>query len=392
MSRAKTIVFVTAAIGVATLVIARVETNTPAAAPSITTTMSASSETNTTGSAPESTSTMVATTNVYGHDGAGQLSAVNRAALSRIYVPNSGSNTVDVIDPTTFKIVGHFAVGALPQHVTPSWDSKTLWVTNDLGNSLTPFNPRTGRPRGPAVPVDDPYNLYFTPDGRFAIVVAERLGRLDFRDAHTMRLVDSLSVPCRGVDHMDYTADGRIALASCEFSAQLIEVDLVRQSVVRTVDLPRRNAKPQDVKISPDGRVFYVADMTSGGLWTVDSGSMKVTGFIVTGRGAHGLYPSRDARSLYISNRDAGTISVLDFARRRVVATWSIPGGSPDMGGVSADGTTLWLSGRYTAEVYALATTDGHLAARIAVGSGPHGLAVWPQPGRYSIGHTGIMR
>ena len=75
---------------------------------------------------------------------------------------------VDVIDPRTYRVIGHFDVGRLPQHVTPSWDLQTLYVDNDKGNSLTPIDPRTGRPRGPAIPVDDPYNLYFTPDGHDA--------------------------------------------------------------------------------------------------------------------------------------------------------------------------------------------------------------------------------
>ena len=76
----------------------------------------------------------------------------------------------------------------------PSWDLKTLWVTNDTGNSLTPIDPATGKP-GPPVPVEDPYNMYFTPDGKYAVVVAEGMARLDFRDAHTMQLVHSLPVP-----------------------------------------------------------------------------------------------------------------------------------------------------------------------------------------------------
>ena len=120
-----------------------------------------------------------------------------------VYVPNSLSNTVDVIDAATYQEVNHFAVGQLPQHVVPSWDLKTMYVANDLGNSLTVIDPRTGAP-GRVIPVDDPYNLYFTVDGRFAIVVAERLGRLDFRDPHTFELVHSLSVPCSGVDHLDF--------------------------------------------------------------------------------------------------------------------------------------------------------------------------------------------
>jgi YVTN family beta-propeller protein len=146
------------------------------------------------------------------------------------------------------------------------------------------------------------------------------------------------------------------------------------------------------VKLSPDGTVFYVADMRSGGVWEINARSFAIEGFLPTGAGAHGLYPSRDARLLYVTNRAAGTISVVDFTTRAVVNTWTIPGGSPDMGGVSADGKVLWLSGRYNASVYAISTTDGRLIATIPVGDGPHGLCVWPQPGRYSIGHTGITR
>jgi YVTN family beta-propeller protein len=333
-----------------------------------------------------------ATTNVYAYDGPNALSPVARSALSLVYVPNSLSNTVDVIDQNTMTVVAHFGVGALPQHVTPSWDLQTLYVDNDEGNSLTPIDPNTGRPRGPPIPVSDPYNLYFTPSGRFAMVIAERLNRIDFRDPHSMQLIHSMSVPCRGVDHLDFTADGTLALASCEFSGDLLVIDVQHQRVLRTLQLPRTLAKPQDVKLSPDGSIFYVADMTNNGLWEIDAHTFAIVGFLPTGRGAHGLYPSRDGELLYVSNRDAGTVSVVSFATRSVIQTWTIPDGSPDMGGVSADGKVLWLSGRYDAEVYAISTVSGQLIARINVGKGPHGLCVWPQPGRYSLGHTGIMR
>jgi YVTN family beta-propeller protein len=298
-----------------------------------------------------------------------------------------------VIDPRTYRVVRHFQVGDLPQHVTPAYDLRTLYVTNDLGNSLTPIDPRTGGP-GRAIPVDDPYNLYFTPGGRYAIVVAERLRRLDFRDAHSFRLHHALSVPCAGVDHMDFSADGRYLLASCEFSGQMIKVDVRRERVVGVLSLPDgRAGMPQDVKLSADGRIFYVADQQADGVWEIDGDRMKVVGFIRTGVHAHGLYPSRDGRFLYVTNRGEGSISVISFRTRRVVATWRIPGGgSPDMGGVSVDGRVLWVSGRYDAVVYAISTRTGRVLARIPVGQGPHGLCVWPQPGRYSLGHTGNMR
>jgi YVTN family beta-propeller protein len=344
-------------------------------------------------SRPAANGQTAAETNVYRADEATDISPAIRADPALVYVPNSMSNTVSVISQRTLKVIATFPTGALPQHVTPSWDLKTLYVDNDLGNTLTPINPRTGHP-GTPVPVEDPYNLYFTPNGRFAIVVAERLQRLDFRNPTTMQLIHSLSVPvCRGVDHMDFSADGRYAYASCEFSGRMIEIDLRTQRVISTIALHGGASSPQDVKLSPDGRTLYVADQLNGGLWEIDPRRFRVIGFLATGAGAHGLYPSRNARDMYVSDRAAGKISVVSFKTRRVVATWELPQpASPDMGGVSADGGTLWLSGRYDAVVYAIDTHTGKLRAAIPVGSGPHGLCVWPQPGRYSLGHTGIMR
>ena len=237
----------------------------------------------------------------------------------------------------------------------------------------------------------DPYNLYATPDGRSAIVVEEANRRLTFRDPHTWRIQRRVAMPCAGVDHMDFSADGGFLLASCEFSGDVVRVDLPSLRVHRPLHLAD-GAMPQDVKLSPDGQTFYVAEMMAGGVYLVDRTGRKKIGFIRTGAGAHGLYPSRNARNLYITNRGAGTVTVLRVADRRIVATWRIPHGSPDMGGVSADGRTLWVSGRYNDEVYAIDTRTGHLRARIPVDRGPHGLCVWPQPGRYSLGHTGILR
>ena len=331
--------------------------------------------------------------NIYSADAAGDLSPAVKGDPALVYVPNSESNTVSVISQRTMKVIRQFPTGELPQHVTPSYNLKTLYVDNDLGNTLTPINPRTGQVGRP-IAVEDPYNLYFTPDGRYAIVVAERLQRLDFRNPHTMALIHSLYVPdCRGVDHMDFSADGRYAFASCEFAGMMIEINLETQRVIRIVTLNHGNASPQDVKLSPDGQTIYTADQLNGGLWEISPNTFRVTGFLRTGAGAHGLYPSRDARVMYVSNREAGSISVVSFRTRRVIKTWQLPlPASPDMGGVSADGGTLWLSGRYNAVVYAINTRTGRLRATIPVGLGPHGLCVWPQPGRYSLGHTGILR
>ncbi len=377
--------------------------------------------------------------NLYSETVSGRISPATAGALERVYVPNRGANTVSVIDTATLKVVDTFKVGINPQHVVPSWDLKTLWVANNAegrtDGSLTPIDPKTGKP-GKQVAVEDPYNMYWSPDGQFAIVVAEEFKRLDFRDPQSMALKFSIAVPsCAGINHADFSIDGKVAFFTCEFNGSLTKIDLVNRKVLSTIKLSQYFARPdvleqlatpgkkprlipdvsqlggticttpgmpQDVRASPDGKTYYVADMMADGVHVVDGESFLQTGFIPTGVGAHGLYPSRDGKSLYVANRGSnqirgkprgkGSVSVIDFATRNVVKTWPIEGGgSPDMGNVSAEGKYLWLSGRYDNVVYRFSTDTGAVD-QVKVGREPHGLTVWPQPGRYSLGHTGNMR
>ncbi len=377
--------------------------------------------------------------NIYSEIGSAHMSPQVADALVRVYVPNRGGNTVSVIDPRTLAVVDTFKVGVNPQHIVPAWDLRTLWVANNAegrrDGSLTPIDPVSGKP-GKPVAVDDPYNMYWTPDGKQAIVVAESYKRLDFRDAKTMKLDHSIATPlCAGINHADFSVDGRFAIFTCEFSGSVTKIDLVsgrvlgtirlsqyfaRPDVLAVIDKPGRKpttvpdpagsgsaicttpGMPQDVRSSPDGKRFYVADMMADGVHVVDGESFRQVGFVPTGIGTHGLYPSRDGRRLYVANRGSheihgkragpGSISVIDFASGKVVENWPIPGGgSPDMGNVSADGKYLWLSGRFDDVVYRIDTGNGSVD-KIKVGKEPHGLTVWPQPGRYSLGHTGNLR
>lgn len=332
--------------------------------------------------------------NVYADAGAGMLSDAAKAAKPMVYVPHSGSGDVWEIDPATFKVVDKFPAGREVQHVVPAYDMQTLYATDDVGNTITPIDPKTGA-HGARIPIVDPYNMYFWPDGSAAVSVAEAQRSLVFYDWHTWKELGRLPVPdCGGVDHADFTADGKLAVFTCEFAGRVAVVDVASRTLLRMIDMPVRHTHmgPQDIKLSPDGSRFYIADSDQGGLWVLDGAATKVIGQIPLAAGTHGIYPSRDATKLYVSNRIAGSVSVLDADTGTVEATWPIPHGSPDMGGVTADGSQLWLSGRYNREVYVLSTTDGHLLARIPVDVEPHGMCIWPQPGRYSLGHTGITR
>lgn len=343
--------------------------------------------------------------NLYSETVAGKMSPALAGHRELVYVPHVQSNDVYVIDPKTYTVIDKYKVGLNPQHVVPSWDMQTLWVTNNAERttkgSLTPIDPKTGRP-GKEIAVHDPYNMYFSPDGQHAIVVEEAEKRLAFRDAKTMEFKYFINTPrCAGINHADFSIDGRHAIFTCEFSKGLTKIDLAEKKIVGHIILSK-GGMPQDIRSSPDGKRFYVADMRADGVFIIDFETFKEVGFIETGKGTHGLYPSRDGKKLYVANRGSnkihgakggpGSVSVVDFATEKIDVTWPIPGGgSPDMGNVSADGKQLWLSGRYDHVVYVFDTTTGAVRT-IKVGIEPHGLTVWPQPGRYSLGHTGNMR
>jgi YVTN family beta-propeller protein len=311
-----------------------------------------------------------------------------RSIPERVYIPNVISNSIDVVDPATFKIIDHYSVGREPQHVTPSRDMRWLYVDQGDTGQLTVIDPVTGKIARVIPNVTDPYNLYFTLDGTKAIVVAEDKKRLDFRDPQTFRLIRSVSVPWPGVDHLDFTADGRFLLATTEYSGMVVKVDTVKMAVVGHVHV---GGLPIDVRLSPDGSVFFVANQGLSGASVVDPVHMRVVKFIHTGVGAHGFAVSRNARLFYLSNRIEGTISVLDPFARRVVRTWRV-GGSPDMMQVSPDGSQLWFSNRFDGYVTVISTRTGRVLAKIRTETSPHGLCYFPQPGTISLGHNGVYR
>jgi DNA-binding beta-propeller fold protein YncE len=250
--------------------------------------------------------------------------------------------------------------------------------------------------------------------------MAERLHRIDVHNPQTMGFERSLPVPCDGVNHADYSGDLSFFLASCEFSGKLLVVDRNATRLIAVINLnvpsalrvppvsvrpcsmggpksgltPGASAMPQDVRLTPDGTRFLVADM-------LRNGSLGHQRQDPEGRAVH---PHRHGRPWHLSGprRAGGSSSATAMRgpsrswtppRWPSLATWTIPGGgSPDMGGVTADGSQLWLSGATTARSTSSDTSTGALIKRIPVNAGPHGLLVWPQPGSFSLGHTGNMR
>lgn len=329
--------------------------------------------------------------NVYANTMSGTVPCPLCQIPERVYVPNSGAGTVDVIDTNTFKVIDHYRVGQIPHHIAPAWDMSALYVDNEGSSSLTVIDIHTGKPSGQVINIPYPYNLYFTPDGTKAIDVVERLQRIEFRDwRHGWKLLKSVGIPWPGADHLDFSADGSYLMISTEYSGVVAKVDVNKMALVGYI---RVGGLPIDVKLSPDGSVFYVTNQGTMGVSVIDPVAMKVIKFIPTGKGAHGLAVSRDTKSLYVSNRLEGSVSVISFATRSVIAKWWIPGGgSPDMLQLNPEGTQLWASGRYNATVYVFDTTTGQVLAKIPVGDQDHGLTFFPNVGLHSLGHNGVYR
>ena len=344
--------------------------------------------------------------NVYAGAGRGMFSPAVAGQPTRVYSPNLITGQVDVIDPETFKVIDSLAaIRARSTSFRPGICRRcgfrpTSAMRGGHGGVM-PIDPKTGKV-GKEIDVPDSYNIYFTPDGKSAIVVAEAMRRLEFRDPHTMELQGYITTPqCAGINHADFSPDGSYAIFTCEFNNSLAKIDLVHHTLVDTLPLTPGHM-PQDIRVAPDGKFFFIADLCGDGVMRDRRRFVRAGRFHQDRRRrARALSKPRRDEALRLQSRHPQPRRRAKRRRqrigdrlrqRKVVANWTIPGGgSPDMGNLSADGKWLWLSGRYDGVIYAFNTDDGSVKS-IPVGGMPHGLTVWPQPGRYSLGHTGNMR
>ena len=360
---------------------------TPSASPSSTATPAATDT-------PEPSPSEPAVGGVYAGTVGGELDPAVADLPHRVYVPNELSNDVAVIDPVTMEVVGRFNVGLAPEHISPDWDFSKLYVNNMNGASLNVVDPTTQQSTG-SMDVPFPYNLFFTPDGSKAIVVADYLGAdmvadngLHFYDRETWEPIKFLQIPYPGVNHLDFSADGSYLMVSTESAGYVVKVDTTTMEIVGTVEV---GGSPLDVRLAPEGDIFYVANQGTNGVDLVNAETLERVGFIPTGLGAHAFGYSRDVSRLFVTNRLEGTISVIDTATRQLVDTWEV-GGSPDMVTVSPDGSQVWVSNRFHGTVEVIDPDTGEVVSVIETGGNPHGLTYWPQPGTISLGHNGNMR
>ena len=293
------------------------------------------------------------------------LPALGKQAI----VLNSDDDSLSVIDTASYREISRFYIGRQPHHLIATPDGKRLIAAMAGGNELI-FLDRDSGSITDRREVSDPYQIGFSPDGRWFVANSLRLDRIDIYDGRSFELVHRLSAPTMP-SHIGFSPDSETAYVTLQGTDQLTAIDLASGTPKWTVRVGRQ---PAGVLVCPSGMIL-VAIMGSDKFVGVDPAEGNIVRSVHTGRGAHNFLLSPDGQTLYVSNRVAGTISVLDAERLVVIGTLAAPGGPDDMA-LSADGSELWATGRWRASVDVIDRATGALKAKVPVGRSPHGIAV----------------
>jgi len=295
-----------------------------------------------------------------------------------IFVLNSLDADVSVIDPVTWKVVRRVPTGKEPHHLYLTPDEKSVIVANAGGNTLTFLDPMTGEVQRTLRGIADPYHLRFSPDMQWFVVASNRLDHVDlYRWVPTdverpLQLAKRLPAP-RTPSHLFMDRRSTVVYASLQDSDQLMAIDLATQTPRWTVKVGKM---PADLFLSADDRILFVA-LTGDRFveaWDVSGPLPKLVQRIATGAGAHAFRARGDGRHLFVSNRVANTISMIDMQSMAVVSELPGPGG-PDCMEMLADGRTLLISSRWARKLTAVDIQTRQVVRQVAVGKSPHG--VW---------------
>ncbi|MDE2583376.1 MAG: YncE family protein [Rhodospirillales bacterium] len=290
------------------------------------------------------------------------------AAEGLAFVMNSGAASISVIDMSTEKPLRRIPVLREPHHWALSPDGRSLIIGDSSGNSLFFLNPMTGAVQRRIV-VADPYQLGFSPNGRFLTVNGLARNQIDVYAAASMKLLHRF--PIRSMpSHLAYSPDSRRLFVTLQGTNRLVAIDLQAMRVLW--DRPVGNT-PAGV-LWQNGKLL-VCDMGTDYVAEVDPEDGKVIGHVVTEKGAHNLFRSPDGKTIWVNNRVSGTTTVLDAATLRPLRTYHIPGGPDDL--FFAPDGKVWITRRFAESVAVLNPATGKFDL-IDVGRSPHGIFLSP--------------
>jgi YVTN family beta-propeller protein len=292
------------------------------------------------------------------------------ALAKEAVILNSDDDSLSLIDTATYKETSRSHIGRAPHHLMMTPDGKSLIVAMAGGDELAFIDRDSGTVKE-RIAASDPYQIGFSPDGKWFVANSLRLDRIDIYDAANYQLVHRLpawTMP----SHIGFSPDGKTLYVTLQGTGGLIAIDLAAGKPVWTVKV---GPQPAGVWVRPSGTIL-VGIMGSDHIAEVEPRDGSVIRRIQTGRGAHNFLVAPDGKTLYVTNRVAGTISVLDAGSLAVTSTMVAPGGPDDMAW-SPDGQELWVTGRWRASVNVIERATGTLKTKIPVGRSPHGILLY---------------
>lgn len=291
-----------------------------------------------------------------------------------IFVLNSKSASVSVVDPVTWKETQRFNTGKEPHHLYLTPDEKSLVIANALGDSLTFVDPKTAVVQRTLRGILDPYHLRFSPDMKWLVIVGNRLNHVDlYRWNGTEPTLSKRISTSKTPSHVWIDSKSTTAYVSMQESDELVAIDLASEAIKWRI---KTGSLPADVFGTPDDKLLLVA-LTGGTgveVYDVSASAPKLIKTIPTGAAAHAFRSMGDKRHVLVSNRVANTISKIDFQKLAVVNWFAAPGG-PDCMDLSADGRYIYVASRWIKKLTVIDTTTRKVVRQVAVGKSPHG--VW---------------
>lgn len=308
------------------------------------------------------------------------LSAVGAAAAATLYVTNTKSNSVSIIDTTTFDVTGTIALGpGKPNRIAVHPDGKTAWVIYDKSHDLGVIDLEAKKLAKRVKIGGNPYNLTFAPDGKTLYVLdwaSETSGDdVIIYDLASEKIEAKIEVSTWPA-HAIFSRDARYLYVSGETAGDLTVIDTkTRTTVTRIV---HGGGDAMGLALSPDGKTLYAGAGENKQVVKIDTATNKVTGTISVPGILHETTLTLDGKYLYTTLRKANKVVVISTADDKIVAT--IPQRAyPDLVVMEPTGKYAFVTNRYADHV-AVIDVAAHKQVRvIPVGKAPHGM--WLRPG-----------
>jgi len=320
------------------------------------------------------------------------LAALPLAAASvRIWQTNSAGDNVDVIDPSTNRVVLKVNDIEVPHGVTFSPDGKRAYISCESERTLIAVDTKTGKHLGSAPLNGHPNNIAISKDGkRVFVAIVQQPGAVDVIDTATMQNIRSIKVK-GGVHNTYVTPDGKHVLAGSIVGKMLTVID--PESLAIEWEMPfNLGVRPIAFERAPDGSTSRIFVQLSGynGFAVVNFKTheeitrIKIPeepsgGHTEGGAPSHGIMVSPDNKTLWVDSSPANAVFIYSLPDLKVLG-YVKTGEVPDWITMTPDGKMVYIANSGSNSVSAIDTATRKEVARIPVGEVPkrNGVVVMP--------------